>query len=330
VSPAPGAASRRLIVLACVLAAVGIAAPIVAAVRDERPESVERWLRGRTEQRHSVELLVDKNGLLRAVKTRIDAVCKGGYPWHVEWSPTEGYGRFTQHGKRVAVREFKSSPDGEGRISRILVRLEGRVGRHAASGTVRATARFYRDGREVQACESAPRRWTAGAHAARRLAKAPPVRVPRGSYYPKVPSLAGQLSAARRRFISRTDQTCAASYGRTRAASEAFQDAAGDLALQTEFFAAYVDAHNDQLLALEGLGTPPDGVALHRRWLDNFRLRIKLERRVLRLTRAGRIEEARRVYQRLDPLKMAGNEVGQRFGLQVCTSNGPDRTAVQR
>ena len=318
--PAPGATAVRVIVLLCFLAAAGAAARAAWA-----PQDRESWLRGTTEQGHDLNLLLDESGRLRGVGTRIDAVCRGGHPWHVNWTPREDSARFTQHGKRVAVRELSIAP-GE----RVLVRLTGRVSRGAGSGTVRVWARFYRDGREVQACESTPRRWTAGADAERRLAASPPIRPPRGRYYPKVPSLAGKLSASRRRFIRRTDQTCLATYGATSFARQAVQAAEGDLALQTELYAAYVEAHNDQLRALEGLGKPRDRVELHRRWLDNFRQRVELERRVLALTRAGRIEEATRVHDRLGPLKMAGNEAGQRFGLEICTSNGPDRTAVPR
>jgi hypothetical protein len=33
--------------------------------------------------------------------------------------------------------------------------------------------------------------------------------------------------------------------------------------------------------------------------------------------------------QRLGPMKSEGNRYGQRFGLQVCTCNGPDRSPAQ-
>jgi hypothetical protein len=317
----PGAGNtRRLIVLCCLLAAVGVAAPIVWAMRDH-----ERRLIGMTEQGHTLELVLDEDGRLRGVETHIDAVCRGGHPWGVDWSPRESDARITQRDGRVAVRELVSRAD-----QRVLVRLTGRVEGRVASGTVRVFARFYSAGQEVQACESGPRRWTAGDDAAARLAEAPPMREPRGRSYGLAPSLAGKVSPSRRRFIEKTDQTCLATYGPARAAYEAVQAAAGDIERQTEAFRAYVEAHADQLRALEGLGRPRDGAALHERWLANFRLRVRLERRLLRLAEAGRLADAAAINRRLGPLKMEGNKAGQQFGLRICTSNGPDRTPVPR
>jgi hypothetical protein len=100
--------------------------------------------------------------------------------------------------------------------------------------------------------------------------------------------------------------------------------------LAARTYPEYVEAHAAQLHALESIGAPPDGKLLHRRWLDNFRARVRLERRSLALAQAGRYEEARAMWQRLGPLNAKGNAAGQRFGLQVCTSNGPDRSTTRR
>jgi hypothetical protein len=135
-----------------------------------------------------------------------------------------------------------------------------------------------------------------------------------GSYYPKVPSLAGKVSPERRRFIRQTDAMCLVTHRAVRAART---------------YPDYVEAHAAQLRALESIGTPPDGVKLHRRWLENFRARVRLERRSVALAEAGRYEEARAMWQRLGPMKIEGNRYGQRFGLQVCTSNGPGRSPAQ-
>jgi hypothetical protein len=138
------------------------------------------------------------------------------------------------------------------------------------------------------------------------------------------------VSPARRRFIARTDQTCVDTFGPTQVALRAVNAAAGDPRRQLEAHGAYVDAHADQLRALEALGVPPDGVELHRRWLENFRTRVQMERQVHRLWAAGEIAAARAVDRRIGLLKIKGNTAGQRFGLQVCTSNGPDRTPARR
>jgi hypothetical protein len=265
VLPAPGAGRRRLAVLCCALAAVGVAAPIVWATR----RGDERWLHGRTQQGNELDLLLDESGRLGGVETEIEAVCKGSFRMPVGWSPRQAFARFTQDGERVAVREFRSRVLEDGRTERMFVRLKGRIPPDdRAAGTVRLVARYYRDGREVQACESGPRRWAAGPGSRRRLAEAPPMRAPRGYYWPRVPSLAGEVSAARKRFIQRTDATCAATYAPTQVALRALA-AAPDRYAQIEAYGAFVEAHAGQLHALEVLGRPPDGVRQHRRWLGS-------------------------------------------------------------
>ena len=328
VMPAPGE-RRRLVVLCALLVVVGIAAPIVRASRDgDEPQS--RWLAGKTEQRQGLRLLVDAGGRVQAVETHVDSRCRGGYPWGVDWTPAKGWARFSRSGRRVTVRELRTRPDGQGGRQRVLMRLVGRVDGDTAAGTVRLQARFYRGGVERQACDSGRIRWAVGSGAARRLAAAPPARRSGGSYWPRVPSLAGKVSVARRRFIELTDQTCAATFGPTQAALAAVDRAAGDPRAQLEAYRGYVAAHGAQLGALEALGAPPDGVALHRRWLDNFRTRVRLEGRMMRFWAAGATARARAANDRLAQLKVRGNTFGQRFGLQVCTSNGPDRTPAAR
>ena len=139
-----------------------------------------------------------------------------------------------------------------------------------------------------------------------------------------------RISSARRRFIERTDQTCAITYGATNAAARAMSAAQGDPTLRADAYRAYLEAHADQLRAIEGLGRPPDGVVSHSRWLDNFRMRVRLERELLRRLESGALEEANAIDARIGRLKVAGNTLGQRFGLRICTSNGPDRTPVPR
>ena len=81
-------------------------------------------------------------------------------------------------------------------------------------------------------------------------------------------------------------------------------------------------------MALERLGRPPDGVRLHARWIDSLRTRIRLERAQLRAGAAGEYDRARAMFARIGALMVSGNEIGQRFGLRVCTSIGPDRTPI--
>lgn len=64
------------------------------------------------------------------------------------------------------------------------------------------------------------------------------------------------------------------------------------------------------------------------RWIGNMRERIRLERAILRFARAGDRDRVHSIRHRIVQLKMDGNAVGQRFGLKICTSNGPGRTPV--
>ena len=106
--------------------------------------------------------------------------------------------------------------------------------------------------------------------------------------------------------------------------------AQGDPDRRADAYRAYLDAHTNQLRAIEGLGQAPDGVAAHRQWLDNFRERVRLEGELLRRLESGALEEANAIDARIGRLKIEGNTLGQRFGLRICTSNGPDRTLVPR
>jgi hypothetical protein len=225
--------------------------------------------------------------------------CRGGTSWTLEWAPREGDAAFKQRGDRLVVREVVERPERDGRLSRIGAVMTGQVGPERAGGEIRIVSR-----------------------------NALPPRRPTDWYYPKVPSLAGELSPARASFIRLTDQTCARTFGPARAAYEAAAAAVGDPARQLVAYKAYVDAHAAQLRALEELGPPPDRAELHAHWIGNMRERIRLERAILRFARA---EDSHRVYaahRRVGRLKMRGNTAGQRFGLQICTSNGPGRTPV--
>jgi hypothetical protein len=56
--------------------------------------------------------------------------------------------------------------------------------------------------------------------------------------------------------------------------------------------------------------------------------RIRLARAILRFARARDGDRVHSIRHRIVRLKMDGNALGQRFGLQICTSNGPGRTPV--
>jgi hypothetical protein len=153
---------------------------------------------------------------------------------------------------------------------------------------------------------------------------------PRGSFrFPAVPSNAGEVSPARRRFIARADRTCVRTYNRGQAEqAEYARRLAGRSDTRERVTRFYVRWHTGQYHALRALGRPPEARLAYRRWLDNFGARVRLEARYVPLMRAGRAAEAQSLAQQVSTLKARGNLLGQRFGLQLCTSNGPGRRPV--
>jgi hypothetical protein len=314
---------RLAVLLVLLVASAG--AGVVVHASGPGPRQI---LAGETDQDQGLRLELDGDGRLKAFATTVRSTCRGGASWTLDWEPAEGDAVFRQHDDRLVVREWIERAEGDGRISRIGAVMTGRVDAGRGEGEIRLVTRTHLGGREVQACDSGPVQWAVGHDAAERLAATEVPRGPTGWYYPKVPSLAGEVSPERAAFIRDMDRTCARTFGPARAAYEAAVAAAGDPARELAAYAAYVEAHAAQLRALEELGPPPDGAWLHARWIGNMRARIRLEREVLRSAEAGDGERLSAIHRRIADLKIRGNEAGQRFGLQVCTSNGPDRTPV--
>jgi hypothetical protein len=285
-------------------------------------------LDGETGQGRELELELDGSGKPVALSTSVTSLCRGGKRWTIDWDPREGDAVFQQRGDRFTVEEILEQPEGDGRISSIGAVMSGHVGDGRAGGQLRLVARVHLGGREVQACDSGPLRWAAGTDAHRRLAKAlPPPRFT-DWYYPKVPSLAGDVSSGRNAFITAADDTCARTFKAVRSAGEGIVAVLGDPARELAAYDRYVDAHEAQLTALERLGRPPDGVRLYARWMENLSARIRLERAQLRAGAAGEYVRAQAMFARIGGLMIQGNGIGQRFGLRVCTSTGPDRTPI--
>jgi hypothetical protein len=153
---------------------------------------------------------------------------------------------------------------------------------------------------------------------------------PRGPFrYTAVPSLAGAVSPARRRFIARADRTCVRSYNRGQATQARYaRHVAAMPDARERVTSFYVRWHTGQYRALRALGRPPEARLAYRRWLDNFGARVRLEARYVPLMRAGRAAEAQSLAEQVSALKARGDLLGQRFGLQLCTSNGPGRRPV--
>jgi hypothetical protein len=142
--------------------------------------------------------------------------------------------------------------------------------------------------------------------------------------YPPAPSLAGKVSSERRHFIDRVDQTCARTFnaGNARQARYAAK-VAGRPDANVLVTAFYVSWHRDEYRQLRALGEPPEARAEYAAWIDNFAERVRLESGYVPFMRAGGTAHVQALEQRVLALKTTGNRLGQRFGLRICTSNGP-------
>jgi hypothetical protein len=209
--------------------------------------------------------------------------------------------------------------------------MRGRVSnKHwSVAGGMRMVARFHRKRRLTAACDSGEIRWAVGRRARRIVAARPYGRRPSGSHYPPAPSLAGAVSRRRARFIRRIDAACLEGHRAIKAAEpEAHRLYAGRPNAGLLVYATYVRAHAAQYAGIRRAGRAPEARSLYERWLANMRRRIQLEYlRGARLER-GDLAAARSLQARIDRMEARGNITGQRFGLRICTSNGPGRALV--
>jgi hypothetical protein len=69
------------------------------------------------------------------------------------------------------------------------------------------------------------------------------------------------------------------------------------------------------------LGKPPDPADLFSRWRANVARRAALRNQAAHAAGEGRWSAYRDFMNRIYPLKDRSDEIGQRFGLRICTSN---------
>jgi hypothetical protein len=318
---------RWPLLLALILALAGLAVRYTVVAGGARGASVQARS-GITGQETSFELGVREQRVLW-LRTSLSAACAGGPSWRASWSPAEGDPvHFTAEGRSFVTQQEVSTHYSGGIVGRIGFVIRGTlIGQASAQGTMRLVARFYRGERQWNACDSLDVRWAVGPRASLRLPKVP-VGHQIGEYYPAVPSLASNVSRARRRFISLVDGVCVGTYNE---AGEAQAEAARQYRYLDDHVlldsAVYVLLHTWQLRSLVSLGQPPQAHGLYDAWLANFRDRVSLERQVVTLYAHNHAAAARRTAAALTGLKAQGNLLGQRFGLVRCTSNG-DRTAI--
>jgi hypothetical protein len=285
-------------------------------------------LEGVTGQGTRFELGIKDHRVYR-LRTALSARCHGGSSVHETWYPAEHAPvHFTVVGRSFTTVERASTTYPNGVVGRIAFTIRGTMsGNGAAQGTIRLVARYYRGEREWNACDSLDVAWAVGPRARARLSTVTLGRQV-SVYYPAVPSLAVDVSPARRRFIARVDRTCVGTYDR-------MWNIQGEVAARYRYTtdstlidsAAYVELHAWQLRSLVKLGQPPQARALYDAWLANFRRRVLLERHALTLYARHQTAAFKRALASYGPLKARGNLLGQKFGLVRCTSNG-DRTPI--
>jgi hypothetical protein len=311
-----------LVALGLALCGLGVRYTVLAQGATGPSIPPVRTLSGVTGQGTTIELGI-QDGRVHSLITSLNARCAGGSSWRENWSPTEGNPvHFTMTGRTFVTEQHAYTTYPSGITGAIGFAIRGTLtGAGGAQGTIRLVARFYRGGSQWNACDSLDVPWAVGPHARAHLST-----VPLGSqisqYFAALPSLATNVSPARRRFIGRVDGACVATYGwlqQALAVVEArYRYWSAAKLIQA---AAYAELHAWQLRAIESLGQPPQARGLYDAWLANFRRRVRVEGEAVRLYTRGRFTAFKRAVASVGPLKAHGDLLGQKFGLVRCTSN---------
>lgn len=319
-----------LVALALALVALGVRYTFLAggAGAGPVPNQGLRLLDGVTGQGTKFELGI-LNGRVYRLRTSLSARCRGGTSVHETWYPAEHAPvHFAIVGRTFTTVERSSPTYDNGVVGRIAFTIKGTlIGRASAQGTIRLVGRYYHGEQEWNACDSLDVAWAVGLAARARL-NSVVLGQKISEYYPSVPSLAVDVSPARRRFIAWVDGTCVDTGDRMwqiqGEVAARYRDSADATLVDS---ATYLELHAWQLRSIVALGHPPQARALYDAWLANFRRRVLVERHALMLYLHHHRAASRRALASYGPLKTRGNLLGQEFGLVRCTSNG-DRTPI--
>lgn len=272
--------------------------------------------RGTTDEGERIAVLLTRSGRVEGLRTALVGICENGGRYRIGWDPTSPNVSFRVRERTVIAREVSDQTSSAGVVSVTAVSSTVRVHGRLAEGDARFRTTFrYPSGRLLR-CDSGYVRW-----AANRAGTATPTSGLAGTY-PVVTSLAGRPSKAQRDFARVIDGTCASTYNENQQLQRA-REANGEPPRERR--EAAVDDHRRQYRAIAKWGNPPVHATLYRAWLANMRERIELE--ALAAHEERRL--AARTYGRIEYLKVEGDSLGQRFGLTVCTSNGPLRQTIR-
>jgi hypothetical protein len=145
---------------------------------------------------------------------------------------------------------------------------------------------------------------------------------------PPAPSHAGQMTSDWKAFAERVDYTCASVFNASEAARiQADRKAASQgvpgYKRSSIGWTYMANAQEREYQLVKAMGDPPEKAALFHRWLENAGERAQLMRTMSEAwaNQDGPLES--RTNARITQLKVKANHLGQRFGLRICTSNGP-------
>ena len=144
--------------------------------------------------------------------------------------------------------------------------------------------------------------------------------------YPAAPSLAKQMTPEWHKYAAMVDRVCALSWNYMRAVqARAGRQAFAARWTQTRAAAAMWQFDSDEdariLQATTVLGKPPAQQFLFASWRANVARRSALFQRASKAAAAGNFDLVQRICRKITRLKTQADELGQRFGLRICTSN---------
>jgi hypothetical protein len=153
----------------------------------------------------------------------------------------------------------------------------------------------------------------------------PPSETAPGAY-PAAPSFAKGMTPEWHKYAAMVDRVCALSWNYMRVAkARALQQAYAERWTQTHAAARTWRLTSDEdariLQATDVLGQPPAEQVLFAKWRANVARRTTLFADAGRASAAGDFGLVQRICRKITRLKAQADELGQRFGLQICTSN---------
>jgi hypothetical protein len=153
----------------------------------------------------------------------------------------------------------------------------------------------------------------------------PPDQVPAG-YYPPAPSKAVAMTPEWRSYADTVDRICALSFNYAIAQKFRFEkhaESAGWSDAATEAGVVRIWPNEDLRIhkATARIGAPPAQPVLFRAWRDNVATRTGLFFDASDAAGSGNFDQEGRILDRILRLKKKSDELGQRFGLRICTSN---------